>query len=204
MKFRLLMRWLWINAQCLLAAFGLTGILAWLLPQPMLAVYAGWATLLQAAGARNVAEFSSQGEMILHILRANSLTAALFVILGLVLQGPIVMVLTGIFYALISFLAPYAIGRPFGVYDWFLIAAEAFVLLLCASLASAVAGELFGVQASGRSVLEYWRSDWKRLLPRPVENWQRVLAGWAPAAASAFVIVAGVSVFVAWFETYGY
>jgi hypothetical protein len=114
------------------------------------------------------------------------------------------MVFIGVFYALVSFLAPYAIGKSFGGNDWFLIAVEAFVLLLSISLSSAIAGELFGVEASGKSIWKYWKQDWKKLLPKPVENWKTILLGWIPPTLIGIFIIGGLSVFVAWFETYGY
>jgi hypothetical protein len=204
MKLKLILQWLWLNFKFLVGTFCLTGILIWLFPQAMLAVYAKWAVVMQAAGAKNIAELSTQADMFAHILQMNSLTVILVFIIGLFLQSPIVMVFIGVFYALVSFLAPYAIGKSFGGNDWFLIAVEAFVLLLSISLSSAIAGELFGVEASGKSIWNYWRQDWKRLLPKPVENWKAILADWVSPTLIGIFIVAGLSVFVAWFETYGY
>jgi len=170
----------------------------------MLAVYAKWATVMQAAGAKNITELSTQAEMFKHILQINGLTAILFFIIGLFLQSPIVMVLIGAFYALVSLLAPYAIGKSFGANDWLLIAVEAFVLLLSTSLASAMAGNLFDVDANMKSLWAYWKHSWTKLLPQPVKNWKTILGGWiSPMLFGTFILV-GLSVFVAWFETYGY
>lgn len=204
MKLKLILQWLWLNSKFLLASFCMTGILIWLFPQGMLAIYAKWATLMQAAGAKNIAELSAQADMFKHILQTNALTTVLFFIIGLVLQAPIVMIFTGIFYALVSLLAPYAIGRSFGTNDWLLIATEAFVLLLSISLSSAMAGELYGVEADGRSLWDYWKNNWSKLLPKPVENWKAVLARWVSPLMVGILILGGLSVFVAWFETYGY
>lgn len=204
MKMKLILQWLWLNFKFLMATFCLTGILIWLFPQAMLTLYAKWATVMQAAGAKNIVELSTQSEMFKHILQMNSLTVILVFVIGLFLQAPIVMVFMGVFYALVSLLAPYAIGRLFGMNDWFLIAVEVFVLLLSISLSSAIAGELFGVEASGKSIWNYWKQDWKKLLPKPVENWKTVLAGWTSLLIFGIFILGGLSVFVAWFETYGY
>lgn len=203
-KLKSILQWLWLNFKFLMAAFCVTGILIWLFPQAMLALYAKWATVMQAAGAKNISELSTQSEMFKHILQMNGLTAILLFIIGLFLQSPIVMAFVGVFYALVSFLAPYAIGKSFGGNDWFLIAVEAFVLLLSTSLASAMAGELFGVEANGKSIWKYWKQDWKRLLPKPVEDWKAILVGWTSPLLIGIFILGGLSVFVAWFETYGY
>ncbi len=125
-------------------------------------------------------------------------------IIGLFLQSPIVMLFIGVFYALVSLLAPYTIGRLFDGNDWLLIAIEAFVLLLSISLSSAVAGELFGVDANIKSLWKYWKNDWKKLLPKPVENWKAISAEWISTALTGIFILGCLSVFVAWFETYGY
>lgn len=204
MKLNSILQWLWLNFKFLMATFCLTGILIWLFPQTMLAVYAKWATVMQAAGAKNIGELSTQSEMFKHILQMNGLTAILLFIIGLFLQSPIVMVFMGVFYALVSLLAPYAIGRPFGVNDWLLIAVEAFVLLLSTSLASAVAGDLFDVDANMKNLWEYWKHNWTKLLPKPVENWKTILVGWTSLLVIGIFILGGLSVFVAWFETYGY
>jgi hypothetical protein len=204
MKLKSLLRWLWLNFKFLMGAFCMTGILIWLFPQAMLALYAKWATAMQAAGAKNSAEFSIQADMFSHILQMNALIALLFFVVGMFLQSPIVMVFTGAFYALIALLAPYAIGRSFGVNDWLLMATEAFVLTSSISLSSAVAGDLYGVEAQGRGLWEYWKKNWSRLLPKPVENWKPIALGWAPPLSSGIVLLGGLLVFVAWFETYGY
>jgi hypothetical protein len=37
-----------------------------------------------------------------------------------------------------------------------------------------------------------------------VENWKAILADWVSPTLIGIFIIAGLSVFVAWFETYGY
>ena len=204
MKLIWILQWLWLNSKFLLASFCATGILIWLFPHAMLTLYAKWATIMQAAGAKNIAELSAQADMFTHILQMNALAAGLFFVIGLFLQSPILMIFEGIFYALVSLLAPYAIGRSFGVNDWLLIAAEALVLLLSTSLSSAVAGELYGVEANGRGLWAYWKNNWSKLLPKPAENWKTILVRWIPTGLIGIFILGGLSIFVAWFETYGY
>ncbi len=204
MKLKATLQWLWLNLKFLAGAFCLTGVLIWLFPSAMLDLYAKWATLMQAAGAKNIAELSTQADMFKHILYINALTTALFFAVGLVLQSPIAMSFAGIFYALVSFLAPFAVGRSFGVNDWFLVGSEAFTLLLGASLSSAIAGELFGVKATGSSVWTYWKNNWSKLMPKPVDHWKTILRGWMPALSTVLLILGCLLIFVAWFETYGF
>lgn len=204
MKLKATLQWLWLNLKFLAGAFCLTGFLIWLFPSAMLDLYAKWATLMQAAGAKNIAELATQADMFEHILSINALTTIIFFAIGLVLQSPITMSFVGIFYALVSFLAPFAIGRSFGVNDWLLVGSEAFTLLLSASLSSAFAGELFGVRATMSEIWAYWKTSWSKFMPKPVENWKTILRGWTPALSIGAIILAGLLIFVAWFETYGY
>lgn len=204
MKLRSILHWFWLNFKCLIAAFGLTGTLIWLHPKAMLAIYAKWAAGMQAAGAKNIADLPTQVDMFNHILQSNGLTIILFFFIGLVLQAPIVMIFTGIFYGLIAFLAPYTIGKSFSINDWFLIVVEATTLLLGVSLSSALAGELFRVEANGKSLWRYWKGNWKTLLLKPVENWKTILVDWIAPLLTGMFILGGLTVFVAWFETYGY
>ncbi|WKZ48323.1 MAG: hypothetical protein QY306_03010 [Anaerolineales bacterium] len=204
MRLQATLQWLWLNLKFLAGAFCLTGFLIWLFPSAMLDFYAKWTTLMQAAGAKNIAELSMQADMFKHILSANALTTLLFFAIGLVLQSPIAMSLAGIFYALVSFLAPLAVGRSFGVNDWFLVGSEAFTLLFGTSLASAIAGELFGVKATVPSIWGYWKNNWSKLMPTPVDNWKIVIRGWMRLFSIGAIILGGLLIFVAWFETYGY
>jgi hypothetical protein len=67
-----------------------------------------------------------------------------------------------------------------------------------------LAGELYEVKPEINSLLKYWKYSWTRLWVRPVNNWKLVLREWVGITLVTFLIIAGLSVFVAWFETYGY
>lgn len=203
-RLRAVIQWLWFNLLCFLPFFLLTGLLVRLFPQTMLRVFGQWAVLMEAVGARGAGDFASQADMFRHVLTANSITAAIYFALGLVLQSPLVMLFTGLFYGSVAFLAPFTVGRPFGFHDWALTGVELGTLALSISLSSALAGDLFGVQAHVRSLWHYWKQNWNRLLPRPVENWRSVLRAWFGALVLVGCTIALLLCFVAWFETYGY
>jgi hypothetical protein len=114
------------------------------------------------------------------------------------------MVFTGAFYSFIVFLAPLTIGKSFGLNDWLLISLELLTLILSISLSSAVAGSLYEVQPNIRSLLNYWKDNWTKLWSKPVNNWRLVFKEWVNFILLVVVAIVMLSLFVAWFETYGY
>jgi hypothetical protein len=204
MKLTPVMRWLWINVQLFVPFFFLVGILVALFPEGMLSLFGKWALVMQAVGARSAGQFSSQPEMFMHILTMSAVTLAIFVFVGLLLQAPLAMPFTAGFYALVAFLAPDTIGRSFGLADWLLIIVESFTLILGASVSCGLAADLYGVKDDLRSLIEYWKKSWRKLLPQLTPHWREVVREWRVTVAAAVVTLAALSVFVAWFETYGY
>ena len=204
MKLTPVARWLWIHLQLFIPSFSLVGILTTLFPEMMLSAFGKWALVMQAVGARSASQFSSQPEMFMHILTTNAVSLVIFVIVGLFLQAALAMPFTAAFYALVAFLAPYTIGRSFGPADWLLISVESFTLILGASVSSGLAADLYGVSPSFRGLVEYWKKSWTKLLPQLAPHWREVVREWRVTIAAAVVSLAALSVFVAWFETYGY
>jgi hypothetical protein len=142
--------------------------------------------------------------MFFHILQRNSLTALVCLILGLLLQGPLAMVFIGAFYALVAFLAPLTIGRPFALGDWALILAEAATLVLFVSLTSAFSAELNGVAPSLRDWWRYSKSSWKTLSVTLPSTWRASLRRWLATLTAGLVLSALLLLSVAWFEAYGF
>lgn len=204
MKLTSVIRWLWINLQLFVPFFFLVGILVALFPEVMLSLFGKWALVMQAAGAKSADQFGSQPEMFVHILTMNAITLVIFVFVGLFLQAPLAMPFTAGFYALVAFLATDTIGRPFGPADWLLIGVESFTLILGASISSGLAADLYGVNHDLKSLIEYWKKSWTKLLPRLAPGWREAVREWRVTIAAAVVTLAALSVFVAWFEVYGY
>ena len=204
MKLNIVLQWLRLNLVFLTPFFLLTWMFISFFPDVVLRVFGKWAVLMQAVGAKNLRDFTSQSDMFTHILRMNSVTALVYFVIGLFLQSPLVMLFTGAFYASIAFLALYTIGRASEVNDWLLISVELLALILSISLSSALAGDLFGVKPDARNLLNYWKRNWNRFLPKPVSNWKSVLREWSGTALLVVSIIGALLLFVAWFETYGY
>ncbi len=199
-----LLRWIRLNGAFMLTGFVLTGGLIALAPQTMLGVFAGLARFYEALGARGAGSFVSDAEVFSHILQRNAIAAAAFFVVGMVLQGPLAAILGGAFYGLVAFLAPRTIGRAFGPNDWLLVAVEALALVLSVSLGSAIAGELYDVAGSLRAWSRYFRGSWRSLSMKLARPARPVLASWVGVFGAVVVIIAGMLLFVAWFETRGY
>jgi hypothetical protein len=143
-----ILRWTRINTGFMLVAFLLTGALVVPIPNAMLDIFGSLAKLYESLGARTASAFSSQADVFSHILGRNALAALSYFVVGLVLQAPLALILSGAFYGLVAFLGPLTLGRAFGTNDWLLIAAEATAPIISASLASAFSSELHGVTPS--------------------------------------------------------
>jgi hypothetical protein len=162
------------------------------------------AAFYEALGARGAASFASDAEVFSHILQRNAIAALAYFVVGMLLQAPLGVVLGGAFYGFVAFLAPLTIGRSFGPNDWLLVAVEALALVLSASLASSIAGELYGVDASVSGWWAYFRKSWRSLAMKPIRPAKETLAHWAGVLGIGVVTIAATLLFVAWFETYGY
>lgn len=204
MKLKIVLQWFRLNLIFLVPFFLLMWMFIIFFPEVALRVFGQWAVLMQSVGAKNLRDFTSKSDIFTHILMMNSVTVILYFVIGIFLQSPLVMLFTGAFYASISFLAPYMIGRAFELNDWLLISVELFTLILSISLSSALAGDLFDVKPDARSLLHYWKYNWNKLFPKPVSNWKLVLRGWYGTALLVVSIIGALLLFVAWFESYGY
>jgi hypothetical protein len=203
-KLKLVLRWGGVNSSFFAVCFVICGILVALFPEAMLSVFGRWASLLSTLGARTGAEIGSQQEMFVHILQRNVFSALVYFAVGLLLQAPLAMLFSGPFYALVSLLAPYTVGRSFSAGDWLLILMEVTALIGSASLGSAIAGELYEVRPGVRSWWAYFTKSWRSLSMRPSADWRAVLRAWVAPLVVGVVVLAVLLVFVGWFETYGY
>lgn len=203
-KLKAVFGWFWLNFKFFIPVFLLVWVLINLFPDAMLSVFGRWASLLRAAGARNISEFATPSDIFAHILIRNGVTVLIYFAIGLFLQSPLVMVFTAAFYSFIAFLAPMTVGRAFGPNDWLLISVELFALILSISLSSALAGDLYNVEPNLESLLGYWKHNWSKLLSKPVNSWKLVLREWIITIMLTAAVIVALLGFVAWFETYGY
>lgn len=197
-------RWFRLNLACFAFFFCMTAVAVTCFPDSALLVMKKWSVLLKAAGAKNIGEFAAKLEMFSHILFRNGLSLTIYFIIGLLLQSPLAMLFAGAFYGLVSFLAPYTLGRSFGIGDWFLISMEMLILVSGISLASAIAGAFFGVDPSVGSLYAYWKRNWYKLFPKPVSHWKQLFREWRGTATVLILFIALLLISTALFEVYGY
>jgi hypothetical protein len=200
----LIARWGYINVAFFLAAFLCAGLLSLLFPETMLNLFGRWAEVLSSLGARTEDQFNTSFQMFTHILQRNALAAIVYFVIGLLLQAPLAMIFGGIFYAFIVFLAPFTIGHPFGLLDWVLITVEALALVGSASISSGFAGNVYLVHPTIGEWWGYSKRSWRSLSMKAPNSWRAMLPSWAPTILTGVLTIAGLILFVAWFEVYGY
>jgi hypothetical protein len=200
----LIIRWGRINSAFFLGVFFTVGLLSLLFPLTMLSLFAKWASLLSSFGAKAANQFTSSFQMFVHILQRNAIAALIYFIIGFLLQAPLAMLFSGAFYAFIVFLAPHAIGRAFGVFDWLLITVEVLALVVSTSLSSGFASVLYQVEPTVSDWWRYSKKSWRSLSMKAPISWRDPLPTWLPILLSGVFVIVGMLLFVAWFEVYGY
>jgi len=193
-----LARWTALHAGAFLAAFLATALAVAWAPETMVAAYARWATVMQAAGARTADDLGSAAAVFRHVLVMNAAAIGLFAAVAYVGQAVLALPFAGAFYALVALLAPHAIGRPLAPLDWLLVGLEAGMLVMAASVAAAIGGHRFAFDPNLRGLAAYWRRGWRRWWPTPVAPWHEVRAAWGVtagwmAAGLALVWLAGAA-----------
>ena len=179
MNKQIFLKWLKINSLCFIGAFIVTFLLVQLFTNIMLEFWGGWASLIEQTGAKGAAEFSPDFNTFIEILSRNSISISIDFIVGLFLAAPILMVVHGLFFSLVAFLAPLTLGKTFTFFDWILVATEALFSILSATFASTLATEIFGVKPEIKQWLDYWKkqlTDWKDpwAFPEQKRNWRIV------------------------------
>lgn len=198
------LKWLRINGLCFIGAFIVVFFLVQLFPHTMLGFLGRWASLIELTGAKKATELPSDFDLFIHILSRNTMSIFITFLIGLLLQAPLLMIVYGSFYSLIAFLAPLTIGHPFALSDWILIAAEALSVIASATFASTLATEIFGTEPEKERLLDYWKKNWRRLLPRQERGWRIVFRESKKEFILFIIAILALLLFVAWFEVWGY
>lgn len=204
MNKQIFLKWLKINSLCFMGAFIAVFLLVQLFPNIMLGFLGGWTTLIEMTGAKKMAELPSKFDAFIHTLSRNSVSIIIVFISALLLQAPILMVVFGSFYSLIAFLAPLTIGKTFALFDWILIVTEALFFIVTATFASTLATEVFGVKPEKKQILEYWKKNWKKLLPEQKRSWRIVFKENMKEFTFFIIIILALLIFGACFEVWGY
>jgi hypothetical protein len=208
MNKQIFLKWLKINSLCFIGAFIVTLLLVQLLPNIMLGFWGGWASLISMTGVKGAAEFSPNFNTFIQIFCRNSISVLVVFFVGLLLAGPIMMVINGAYYSLVVSLAPLT-GITFTFIDWILVAIEILFMIISATFASTLATEIFGVKPERKQFIVWWKkqlTDWKTFwsLPEQKRNGQVVFKENKKEFIFFIVILLILLLFGAWVEVYGY
>lgn len=209
MNKKIFLKWFKINSLCFIGAFIVTFLLVQLFPNTMLGFWGGWASLIEQTGSKGAAEFSPDFNTFISIFCRNSMGILLVFIAGLFLGAPIIMVMYGLFYSLVAFLAPLTIGKTYTFCDWILVATEALFSIVSATFASTLGTEILGVKPEIKQWLKYWKkqlTDWKNpwAFPEQKRNWRIVFKENKKEFVLFIIIILALLLFGAWIEVWGY
>ena len=207
MNKQVFLKWFKINSLFFIGTFIIIFLLVQLFPNIMLGFWARWASLIEMTGAKGAAEFTPDFNTFIRIFCRNSISIPIDFFAGLFLGAPIIMIIYGLFYSIVAFLALLTIGTTFTVFDWILVATEAFVAIISATFASTLGTEILGVKPERKQWLAYWKkqlTDWKKPWPEQKRNWRIVFKENKKEFVLFIIIILALLLFGAWFEVWGY
>ena len=83
-----------------------------------------------------------------------------------------------------------------------LIAVEVSFILLTVSFASALGTEVFGVRPGRGEIMDFWRKNWRRLLPEQERSLRAVFRENSSELVLFIVVILALLLFGAWFEVF--
>ena len=195
---KIFLKWLKVNILFFTGAFIVALLLALLFPDAMLGFVRKWGEYTRSVGL-TVLEPTSREALFVNILTKNGFMTILYFLVSLLFFAPLLAMIGGAFYSLglVS-----AIGRgvvPFW-HSPILIAVEVSFILLTISFASALGTEIFSVRPGRDEILDFWKKNWRRLLPEQERNWRVVFKGNNREIVLFIVIISALLLFGAWFE----
>ena len=196
----LLLRWLRVSILFFASAFTVSLVLALSFPDTMLGFIRKWGAYVVAVAT--IIEPTSKEAIFVNILVKNISSILLYFIASLFFLAPLLAIISGTFFSLglVS-----AIDRgvvPFW-HSPILITVEATFVLLTITFASALGTEIFGARPERRQVLDFWKKNWKRLLPKQKRDWRVVFKENQKELILFTIVIIALLLFGAWFEIQG-
>ena len=198
MNRKIFLKWSKINILYFTGAFIVALLLALLFPDTMLGFVRTWGAYSRAVGP-TVLEPTSNEALFVNILTRNGLMTILYFLASLFFFAPLWAMIGGIFYSLGLMSAIERGVVPFW-YSPILIAVEVSFILLTVSFASALGTEIFGVEPERDEILDFWKRNWRRLLPEQKRGWRAVFKENNRELVLFIVIILALLLFGAWFE----
>jgi hypothetical protein len=198
MNRKIFLKWLKVNILFFTCAFIVAMLLALLFPDTMLGFVRVWGAYSRAVGP-TVLEPTSREALFVNILTKNGLMTILYFLASLLFFAPLLAMIGGTFYSLGLMSAIERGVVPFW-HSPILIAIEVSFILLTTTFASALGTEIFGVKPERDEILDFWKRNWRRLLPEQERNWRAVFKENNRELSLFIVIILALLLFGAWFE----
>ena len=197
---RIFLKWLKVNILFFTGAFIVALFLALLFPDTMLGFVRKWGEYIRSVGP-TVLKPTSREALFVNILTKNGLMTILYFLGSLLFFAPLLAMIGGTFYSLGLMSAIERGVVPFW-HSPILIAIEVSFILLTISFASALGTEIFCVKPERDEILDFWKKNWKRLLPEQERNWRAVFNENNRELVLFIVIILSLVLFGAWFEVF--
>ena len=197
---RIFLKWLKVNILFFAGAFIVALLLALLFPDTMLGFVRKWGAYIRSVGP-TVIEPTSREALFVNILTKNGLMTILYFLGSLLFFAPLLSMIDGTFYSLGLMSAIERGVIPFW-HSPILIAIEVSFILLTVSFSSALGTEIFSVKTERDKILDFWKKNWRRLLPEQERNWRAVFKEINRELVLFIVIILALLLFGAWFEVF--
>ena len=207
MNKEIFLKWVRINILFFVGAFIVALFLTSLFPDTMLGFVRSWGARSRLVSSTLFGEAASKHVLFFRIFAWNGLVLVLYFIASLFLLAPLVSVIMGAFYSLglMSAIDHFIKGEI-----WYplwhspvLIAIETSFILLTITLGSALSTEIFGVKPERKEIMDYWKRNWKKLLPEQKRDWRVVFEENEKELILFVIIILALLLFGAWFEIWG-
>jgi uncharacterized membrane protein SpoIIM required for sporulation len=200
MNRKIFLKWLKVNILFFTGASIVALFLALLFPDAMLGFVRKWGEYIRSVGP-TVLEPTSKEALFVNIFTKNSLMTILYFLGSLLFFAPLLAIIVGTFYSLGLMSAIERGVVPFW-HSPILIAIEVSFILLTISFASALGTEIFSVKPERDEILDFWKRNWRRLLPEQERNWRAVFKENNRELVLFIVIILSLLLFGAWFEVF--
>ncbi len=128
--------------------------------------------------APKIGDSASKGALFVNILAQNSFMILLYFLASLLFLSPLIGSIGGIFYSLrLASAVDHFIRGDIWYPLWAsptLIVLEVAFILLTISFTAALGTEIFGVSPERKGIIDYWKKNWKKLIPEQKRSWRYV------------------------------
>jgi hypothetical protein len=197
---KIFLRWLRINIMFFMSAFIIGSVLSLIFPDIMLGLVRKWGAYTISVGPTVIGQSSNEA-LFVNIFAKNGIMTILYFIASLFFLAPLLAIIGGSFYSLGLMSAIERGLVPFW-HSPILIAIEISFILLTMTFAMTLGSEIFGTKPGKKSVIDFWRKNWKRLSPKQKRNWKDVFKESKKELILFTIIILTLLLFGAWFEVF--